>query len=293
MSELYHAQQLPLFPTRVCRRCQTEYPLDTLHFEKTRKEGSLGLVCRTCRAMDRVGRKQSPETIEKRVAKNTGKKRTEEYRRRASKSHTGYKHTEETKQKLSIINSVPKPHRRGVKLSDEWCKNLSESHMGHSCHLSDEQKQKNGERFAEMNRTRTVHATRLPHRRAMSGENMRRAWQEHPDQMIAARSHKRGVMTSIEKKVWAIVEPLGFTYESIRVRSDQRWYIPDFSCGNLLIEVLGSYWHTEEETAHRVAIFESQGFKVLILWDYEIGYTKGAYSELQNKIETWYQEAQS
>lgn len=48
MSELYHVVQLPLFPTRICKSCNGDLPLDILHFESTRY--GLGYVCRTCRS---------------------------------------------------------------------------------------------------------------------------------------------------------------------------------------------------------------------------------------------------
>ncbi len=57
-----------------------------------------------------LGKKQSPETIKKRVLKLIGKKRTEETKKKMSKSAMGNKrwlgkhHTEETKKKLSKIH---------------------------------------------------------------------------------------------------------------------------------------------------------------------------------------------
>ena len=64
---------------------------------------------------DIMGRKQSKETIAKRVAKNTGKKRTPEQRKRMS----------DAQQKLS--------KKRVGTFTEEHKKNLSESHKGKPC----------------------------------------------------------------------------------------------------------------------------------------------------------------
>ena len=69
------------------------------------------------------GHKQSPETIAKRVLKNTGKKRTEESRSKISKSLKGKTLSEETKLKLSKI-------RKGTPRNPELVKRTADSNRG-------------------------------------------------------------------------------------------------------------------------------------------------------------------
>ena len=63
------------------------------------------------------GKKQSKETIEKRVLQLKGKKRSQEFKDRLRKAHTGKKLSQETKDKLSIINKgIPSANRIKSKL---------------------------------------------------------------------------------------------------------------------------------------------------------------------------------
>lgn len=63
---------------------------------------------------------QSPETIAKRILKNTGKTRTEEQRKRSSDAQKGRKLTEEHKDKLKMAakNRIAPPWNKGLKKSN-------------------------------------------------------------------------------------------------------------------------------------------------------------------------------
>jgi len=99
------------------------------HSEETKRKISIAIT----------GKKQSSETIEKRVKKNTGKKRinpqghaqTEETKKKISKSRKGLPgpmlgkiHSEETRKKISIANSgkIHKPHSEETKakMREAW-----------------------------------------------------------------------------------------------------------------------------------------------------------------------------
>lgn len=67
-----------------------------------------------------LGKRQSKETIRKRVEKNTGKKRSEESKKKTSDNLMGHSVTEETKIKMSETH-------KGKKLSEETKRKLSEN----------------------------------------------------------------------------------------------------------------------------------------------------------------------
>lgn len=84
-----------------------------------------------------IGRKQSPETIKKRVEKTQGLKRTTETKRRQSEAQRGKKHSESSRKKMSesAFNGIKSgrrrmPSRKGIKHTDEWKKAQSERMRG-------------------------------------------------------------------------------------------------------------------------------------------------------------------
>jgi group I intron endonuclease len=70
-----------------------------------------------------LGRKQSKETIEKRVSKLIGKKRSEEFKENARQRMLGKSLSEETKKKLSDLN-------KGKKMSEEVKNKISDALRG-------------------------------------------------------------------------------------------------------------------------------------------------------------------
>ena len=82
-------------------------------------------------------------------------------------------------------------------------------------------------------------------------QQMRRLWDQTPDKFRPKHRWKSGNMTDIERVVWSIVEPYGFEYEPHFYRVGSVFLLSDFMRGNLVIEVQGEYWHTQEETAER------------------------------------------
>lgn len=101
-------------------------------------------------------------------------------------------------------------------------------------------------------------------------QQMRRLWDETPDKLRPMHRWKSGNMTRIEKVVWSIVEPYGFEFEPHYYRVGNTFLLPDFVCGNLVIEVQGEYWHTQEETAERERLLNLLGMKVLFVWGEEL-----------------------
>ena len=77
-------------------------------------------------------------------------------------------------------------------------------------------------------------------------------------------------MTDIEKVVWSIVEPHGFEFEPHFYRVGNTFLLPDFVCGNLVIEVQGEHWHTQEDTEERERLLSLLGMKVLFVWGEEL-----------------------
>ena len=73
--------------------------------------------------LHRCGKKQSIETINKRVDKLKGQKRTEEQKKKISDAHKGIKPSDEAKRKISESN-------KGHIVKEETRKKISESHKG-------------------------------------------------------------------------------------------------------------------------------------------------------------------
>jgi group I intron endonuclease len=112
-----------------------------------------------------IGRKQSTETIAKRILKNTGKKRTDETKMKMSIWQKGVPKSEETKRKLSEAHKGRIPPNKGIKTgkpawnrgispSEESRQKMSDSHKGKQTganhplfgkHHSEETKRKIGE----------------------------------------------------------------------------------------------------------------------------------------------------
>ncbi len=101
-------------------------------------------------------------------------------------------------------------------------------------------------------------------------QQMRRLWDETPDKLRPMHRWRSGNMTRTEKMVWSIVEPYGFEFEPHYYRVGNTFLLPDFVCGNLVIEVQGEYWHTQEETAERERLLNLLGMKVLFVWGEEL-----------------------
>ncbi len=68
MSQVYHAQQLPLFPSRVCTQCNIEKHLDQFHKAETCKDGHRS-YCKDCAYKRQCDRSRSSIPPSTRVCK--------------------------------------------------------------------------------------------------------------------------------------------------------------------------------------------------------------------------------
>ncbi|MBV9021112.1 MAG: DUF559 domain-containing protein [Chloroflexi bacterium] len=116
-------------------------------------------------------------------------------------------------------------------------------------------------------------------------QQMRRLWDEAPDKLRPMHRWKSGNMTRIEKVIWSIVEPYGFEFEPHYYRIGDNFLLPDFVRGNLVIEVQGEYWHTEEETAERERLLNLLGMEVLFVWGEEL--KRNTLPATKEKILQW------
>ena len=73
------------------------------------------------------GKKQSEETIKRRIEKTKGKKRSEETRQKLSEANKGKKRSEETRKKQSEAKKGKRNHNFGKKRSEETRKKTSET----------------------------------------------------------------------------------------------------------------------------------------------------------------------
>lgn len=94
---------------------------------------------------------------------------------------------------------------------------------------------------------------------------------EYLTMMAEAQARKP---TRLELRVMAVIEEYNLPFRY--VGDGQVWIAgkcPDFINTNnekQLIEVLGDYWHTEEEVAERVEHFARFGFETILIWEREI-----------------------
>lgn len=82
----------------------------------------------------------------------------------------------------------------------------------------------------------------------------------------------------------------GFFKEKIEYVGDGKLFIggkcPDFKVHNQdkLIEIFGDYWHQEKELNKRIQLFETYGYKCIVLWEHEI---RNDLESIKKKVENF------
>jgi very-short-patch-repair endonuclease len=162
----------------------------------------------------------------------------------------------------------PTPNK-GMPMTAAQKLKLRLSHLGKSHQHSDAAKQKMSEA--------TKGIPKSPHMREILRQNNREIL---ADPVRAQRRLELAMAgckrrpTSIEKMFIGLCAKHGLPYRF--VGDGQVWINranPDFINTNgkkQLVEILGRYWHTEEETAKRVAHYKRYGFECITIWEEEL-----------------------
>jgi hypothetical protein len=222
----------------------------------------------------RTGQKRSPEEVAKQVAayKAGGYKPTEEHKKKCSEALKGRKKpdgfgkavaeanknrviTQETRDKLSKAS-------KGCKRSEEFCKNLSIRNKGKK--LSKEHVKKLSNYWKE-HRDECVERGKKswqdPEKVKIMVSKMRLAKQQRPNNLEAS------VMEMLHKHFpdeWEYSGNGGLVLGRC---------CPDFVRNhghNQVIEIYGDYWHRGENPQDRVDLFDTYGYKTLVIWENEV-----------------------
>lgn len=222
----------------------------------------------------RTGQKRSLEEIAKGSAtyKAKGYKLSEERKRKLSDERKGIKKpphvgkavaeanrrriiTKETRDKLSKAS-------KGCKRSEEFCKNLSIKNKGKK--ISEEQKKQISATLKKQSKRLSEHAKKLwqdPEKVKVMVSKMRLAKQQRPNNLEAS------VMEMLNKHFpdeWQYSGNGGLVLGRC---------CPDFVRNhghNQVIEIYGDYWHRGENPQDRVDLFDTYGYKTLVIWEKEV-----------------------
>lgn len=175
-------------------------------------------------------------------------KARKEYLKEHPSPTEGIERSEETKMKISEANKrYYKNHRapnEGKRLPEETKEKLSEAHEGRK--ISEETKEK-------LSRIR------------------KELW-KNPEYGEKVLSHRRP--TSIEQKFIELCEQFNLPFKYV---GDGEFWIenmnPDFVNVNgkkVAVEILGDYWHSEEEFEKRKEKFKEYGWKCIGIWGHEL-----------------------
>lgn len=207
-----------------------------------------------------VGHRQTEETKRKLRAQNIGKKHSLETRKKMSitrqgnQNCLGHRHSSLTRLKMSLAKIGNKYNTgRGHTLSKETRLKISQRMMGHGFRGTEESKRK-------------------------TAESMTRVWSnpEYKSKVLKAiiASNHRGPTKPEQQVLDAIKEHnLPFSYNGNNGDTIIAGKCPDFISKDGLkcvIEVAGHYWHKPKYEQERVALFNSTGYKTLVLWDSNI-----------------------
>jgi len=223
--------------------------------------------------------KKSREELSK---AHKGKKLSKEHKKKLSEAHKGEKFSEERKAKISKAlkgreRDFSEEHKakisealKGREFSEEHKENLSKAGEGRE--FSEETKLKisntlKGREFPEEWKAKLSEALENP-----SEEKREKARKGAIQAYKNGKYNKRP--TSIEKQFMEICDrhDLPFKY----VGDGQFWIEgmnPDFVNVNgrkVAIEILGDYWHNEDEFRKRKGKFSKYGWKCIGIWGHEL-----------------------
>jgi hypothetical protein len=193
-----------------------------------------------------LGKKRSPESIAKRVAKMKGISHTAEHNRKIGEGNKGKFVSLETRKKISKWHT-------GFVFSEESKRKMSESQKG----------KKHSER--------TKKKRRLSLKRAWANKSVeeRDKWVYAIHANLAIRPNKPetailNILNSLYPGEWKYV---GDGEVVIAGK------IPDFINVNgqkKIIELFGDYWHEGQDPKDRIKVFKPFGYKTLVIWEREL-----------------------
>jgi hypothetical protein len=223
----------------------------------------------------RTGQKRSPEEVAKQVVtyKERGYKNTDEHKKKCSEALKGHPVSERTRKAVSdawkngrVVSAETRAKlskvSKGCKRSEEFCRNLSIRNKGKK--LSEEHKKKMSNYWRE-HRDECVERGKKswqdPEKVKIMVSKMRLAKQQKPNNLEA------GVMEMLHKHFpdeWEYSGNGGLVLGRC---------CPDFVRNhghNQVIEIYGDYWHRGENPQDRVDLFDTYGYKTLVIWENEV-----------------------
>lgn len=223
----------------------------------------------------RKGQKRSPEEISKQVAsyKAGGYKPTEEHKRKCSEALKGRKKPDgfgkavsdawKNGRKVSIVTREKlSKASKGKKWTDEHKHYMSELFKGRP--ISEEQKKQISETLKKQSKELSERGKKLwqdPEKVKVMVKKMRWARQQKPNNLEAS------VMEMLNKYFpdeWQYSGNGGLVLGRC---------CPDFVRNhghNQVIEIYGDYWHRGENPQDRVDLFDTYGYKTLVIWENEV-----------------------
>jgi len=87
-----------------------------------------------------------------------------------------------------------------------------------------------------------------------------------PEKMVYAELSRRGIRFAFQNEINFAIPEIDFN----------KMYRPDIAIPDLklIIEVQGSYWHSQEKAieddAYKFAVYETTGWRVIVWWDFDI-----------------------
>lgn len=222
----------------------------------------------------RTGQKRSPEEVAKGVAtyKERGYKPSEYNRMRTSEALKGHIVSDKTRKAVAEANRnriITQETRdklskasKGCKRSEEFCKNLSMRNKGKK--LSKEHKKKMSDYWKAHKEEAAERGRKVwqdPEKVKIMVSKMRKAKQQRPNNLEAS------VMELLNKYFpdeWQYSGDGGLVLGRC---------CPDFVRNhghNQVIEIYGDYWHRGENPQDRVDLFDTYGYKTLVIWENEV-----------------------